>query len=372
MSGKPRVRIYESPSNKSMGRRSRTGERLRARRDANDTSAVKKLYVLRTYEIVRVHQSNDPSKYEIGSEWAPGIVVKKEGNNVWFGKDETFYVTSEVPKVSWYPDAMKRFEPNPLLIDHLYEMNGMFVSGLGRTFLFSPLESRGYRFVKLSEMTSSMNAALRGFVEGEMNKFFLRTLPKYNKSAEEMREIENMQMEITEYNDWYFADMAKQGVDVTGAPRKARNQSRYFWDYGTLSPSYRVSPSDRERPRVGKGPIRASVGQYRDGKRADVSAPRRLLDAFNRVKNRSPYVYVPKTRRAARGRKLSSRSPVAGGRVETPRERPRSVSVVDLARRMAMGDMLEAPNKVPKAPNTRPMRPPPRKPDPRRLLDLRL
>lgn len=368
MSGKG-ISFNIPDANRKLRRRSRLlspGQRLRARRDSNDTSAVKRLYVLRTYEIVRVHPSTDPSKYEIGSEWGPGIVVKKEGNNVWFGKDETFYVTSEVPKESWYPDAMKRFQPNPLLIDHLYEMNGMFVSGLGRTFLFSPLESRGYRFVKFSEMTSGMNAALRGFVEGEMNKFFLRTLPKYNKSAEEMREIENMQMEITEYNDWYFADMAKQGVDVTGAPKKARNQSRYFWDYGTLSPSY------REPPRYGKGPIRGSVGQRQMGKRADVSAPRRLLDDFNRVKNRSPYVYVEKPKpkvRARPGRRLS-RSPgqspgrIAGGRLVTPRG---VSSVVDLVKKMAMGGIRE----VPDAPQ-RPTRPPPPPKDPRRSLALRL
>ena len=34
------------------------------------------------------------------------------------------------------------------------------------------------------------------------------------------------------YNDWYFADMAKQGVDVTGAPRK-RESELLLWDYGS-------------------------------------------------------------------------------------------------------------------------------------------
>ncbi len=337
-----RASINEPGGNERVKRRSSNlspGQRLSARRDANDTSAVGNLYVLRTYG-VRIHESKDVSKYTLGSEWSLGFVVKIENNNVWFGKDETFYVTSEVPKKLWYPDAMHGRNKMPLFIDHIYKPTKIYVMGLSRTFLFSPLESRGYTLTNLSDMTPEMNAALRGFVEGEMNKFFLRTLPKYNKTEEEMADIEKMQREITEYNDQYFADEAKQGVDVTSAPKKAKHQSGYFWDSGPFSPSY------REKPRPGKGPIRGSVSQLRYGKRATVCAPRRLNFDMESESNSKP-----RKIRAKRGGKLSrkSRSPMYD------RRRSRS-SIVGMVRKMnslsmAKGECLEVPSmEVPSKP----------------------
>ena len=53
-----------------------------------------------------------------------------------------------------------------------------------------------------------------------------------------------------------------------------------------------AEPKLREPPRYGKGPIKPSVGQCQMENELN-GVPTRLEEDFNRVKNRSPYVYVP-------------------------------------------------------------------------------
>ena len=287
--------------------------------------------------------SKNPGRYTIGERFPykvkdttsettadPVVNILRESDglgHIWSGR----YIYSDRVQVEVIPKTVqlevKRKDGNMIYFS-IYQV--------GFAYQFSTEAEEGFYYKSFEEMTSEENRVLHGFLEAAGNRLFLRTLSLYKKTREEREEIIQLQQEITDDNDVYFASLAKEGVGVLDAPKKAKRQSKYGFDgpRDTLR-----SPSYRPKPRPGTGPDRGTINQLMDqyGRMA-LDSRRNLADELEAARDSRRTPQAPRGRSLLRPQRLSPLLPISRRATRratlSPISRRRGPSIAEMARKI--------------------------------------